>query len=181
MAAVIIRSGGANPAQYRDLVAGIADSAGDHSDRLVAHRHPAVADELGLPLHLTSAQVRELGPIDSASIPRLSASVHSLEELRAAKGLGVSWALLSPVFRSASKPEQGTVLGIDGFTELAAASQVPLIALSGVLPRHAAELAGAKASGLAAMGPLCTGHSVVASLYVRAAAYWWPDTESTDE
>jgi thiamine-phosphate pyrophosphorylase len=80
-------------------------------------------------------------------------SCHSVEELRAADREGASYATLSPVFPTASKPGYGPALGLDG---LAAASdsvpELPVLALGGVGPGRVAECLAAGAHGVAVMG-----------------------------
>lgn len=68
------------------------------------------------------------------------ATAHRGEELAAAAASGVDGVFLSPVFATRSHPGAAT-LGVHGFHVLAQASPVPVIALGGMNPARARELA----------------------------------------
>lgn len=90
---------------------------------------------------------------------RLGASVHNLEELREALEGEVDYVFASPVFpvRKAAGPPRPP-LGLLGLKTLIEESQVPVIALGGILPSNAAEVLATGVHGLAFMrGPLASG------------------------
>ncbi|WP_133366816.1 thiamine phosphate synthase [Qipengyuania sediminis] len=68
------------------------------------------------------------------------AKAHDGEGLAAAGRAGADAVFLSPVFPTRSHPGEGT-LGIHGFHVLAQRSRVPVIALGGMTPARADELA----------------------------------------
>ncbi len=109
----------------------------------------------------------------------LGASCHNLLEIRAAEKAGVDYITLSPVFASLSKAAAGmgaeshaqlgagsqapmgagshaaqAPMGVAGFAALAAETKLPVLALSGITPLHAAECLAAGAAGVAVMGGL---------------------------
>jgi thiamine-phosphate pyrophosphorylase len=105
-----------------------------------------VALALGTHLHLPA---RALRPEQvRAALPAnrwICAAVHDEAEAEAARG--ASFALVSPVFATASKPGQAP-LGPTGFARLASLLSCPSYALGGV---SAAGLRGLKAEGTAAI------------------------------
>ena len=82
-----------------------------------------------------------------------SAPVHNVRELRAAHRAGADAVLLSPLFATRSHPGART-LGPARFAALARLAQVPVIALGGVRPRHAAQVRRLGAAGYAAIDGL---------------------------
>jgi thiamine-phosphate diphosphorylase len=80
-------------------------------------------------------------------------SCHDLEEVRAARAEAVDYVTVSPVASTASKPGYGPALGRDGLAELvAAAGDLPVLALGGVTPADVEVWSAAGAHGVAVMG-----------------------------
>jgi thiamine-phosphate diphosphorylase len=75
-------------------------------------------------------------------------SCHTREELEQAAAEGCSWAMLSPIFPSASKPGYGPPLG----TAALSAAPLPTWALGGVGEANASACIEAGAAGVAVMG-----------------------------
>ena len=69
-------------------------------------------------------------------------------EMRGAAAIGVDFAVLGPVMRTASHPQAAT-LGWDRFVELVAQAPLPVYALGGVGPRDVADAKRAGAQGVA--------------------------------
>lgn len=80
----------------------------------------------------------------------LTGAAHDEAALETAARAGLDAALVSPVFPSDS-PSAGAALGVEGFTDLAAAAGLPVYALGGVTARTAPKLARTGAAGLAAV------------------------------
>jgi thiamine-phosphate pyrophosphorylase len=78
-------------------------------------------------------------------------SAHSAAEAAALLRQGADYVTLSPIFASASKPDYGPALGLDGLAAAAAAGG-PVIALGGVTPENAPLCIAAGARGVAVMG-----------------------------
>lgn len=76
-------------------------------------------------------------------------SVHSLEEARTARDWGPDYLLVGPVYHTATHPT-ATPLG-PGTVGAVARLGLPVIAIGGVTPERARELAGAGAYGVAAI------------------------------
>jgi thiamine-phosphate pyrophosphorylase len=80
-------------------------------------------------------------------------SCHDDEEVRRAVAGGAAYLTISPVAASASKPGHGPALGTAGTARaVAAAGDVPVLALGGVGPADAAGFVEAGAHGVAVMG-----------------------------
>ncbi|MDA0231529.1 MAG: thiamine phosphate synthase [Proteobacteria bacterium] len=80
----------------------------------------------------------------------ITVAAHSRQALHQAAMCGADAALLSPVFATASHPEERP-LGLEGFNLLAARSRLPVYALGGINPNNAARLLNGRAAGIAAI------------------------------
>lgn len=108
---------------------------------------------LGAHLHLPARGVAPADARPHLSGRWLSVAVHHAGEAAATEGADL--ALLSPVFRPGSKPEDTRApLGVEGFSALAAQLSCPAFALGGVGPENAAELAGRAAGAAVISGVL---------------------------
>lgn len=76
-------------------------------------------------------------------------SVHSLEEARAARDSGADYLLVGPVYSTTTHPA-ATPLGIEPIADIARLG-LPVIAIGGVTPERARDVARAGAYGLAAI------------------------------
>jgi thiamine-phosphate diphosphorylase len=114
-------------------------------------------------VHLAAAE-----PFPDPRPALVGRSCHSAAELARARAEGCDWALLSPVFPTASKPGYGPALGIGGFARLRPLGP-PAHALGGVLPEHVPDLLAAGAAGIAVMGPVMRDPAVVRD-YLTALA-----------
>jgi thiamine-phosphate pyrophosphorylase len=83
---------------------------------------------------------------------RVGLSIHSVAEVRALDPNFVDYAIVGPVFETASKPGYGPALGPEGIRAIAAASRVPVIAIGGITPERVAEVMAAGAAAIAVMG-----------------------------
>lgn len=81
-------------------------------------------------------------------------SSHTLEEIAEASRLGADYTFYSPVFPPISKTRSLEPLGLDGLETACRTSSIPVFALGGILPQHAAELRRRGASGAAMIGGL---------------------------
>ena len=83
----------------------------------------------------------------------LTAAVHSARALYWAQKMSVDAVLASPVFPTASHPNQAAT-GIFSFARLGRSATVPVIALGGVTGVTAPRLIGTSCAGIAAIGGL---------------------------
>jgi thiamine-phosphate diphosphorylase len=103
-------------------------------------------------------------------------SCHTVAELIDAERHGADYAILSPIFPTASKPGYGPALGVEG---LASASRevpgLPVVALGGIGPGRVAPCIAAGAAGVAVMGAVMGADdpaTVVRSLLGELAGTW---------
>src|SRR5262249_10236352 len=109
----------------------------------------AAADADGV--HLPSA-----GNVAAARsrLPRglIGASAHSADEAAALLRAGADYVTVSPIFLTASKPDYGPVLGLQGLACIVAGAPGPVVALGGITAQNAALCLSAGARGVAMMG-----------------------------
>ncbi|MBZ5582511.1 MAG: thiamine phosphate synthase [Acidobacteriia bacterium] len=79
----------------------------------------------------------------------IGVSTHSIEELRAAEAEGADFAVFSPIFPSASKPDYGPPLGLERLQEAARSVGIPVLALGGVTENNAGDCMTAGDAGVA--------------------------------
>jgi thiamine-phosphate diphosphorylase len=141
----------------------------DHERGALAEDLRAVLDPVGgvlvhggLPVP-AGADAVHLSARDRFPSPRpalVGRSCHSAGELAGARAEGCDYVLLSPVFRTASKPGYGPALGLAGFAHLVAGAP-PAYALGGVLVADVPGCVAAGAFGVAVMGPVMRDPAVV--------------------
>jgi thiazole tautomerase (transcriptional regulator TenI) len=147
--ALHLRAGRATAARLQSLAAGL------EAAQAVTGAWLIVNDRLDLAIacrargaQLTSRSLRVADARLAAPTLAIGASVHSLDEARAAAAEGASWLVAGHVFGTASHPgEEGR--GLPFVRTLAAAVDVPIVAIGGVRPQHCAALRQAGAYGLA--------------------------------
>jgi thiamine-phosphate pyrophosphorylase len=124
---------------------------------LLIGRRPALAVELGLDgVHVGGGDPEDVSRARALAGPRLliGYSAHSLEELAAAAARGADYATYSPVFGAISKAHPLPPVGIAGLEAACRRSPIPVYALGGVTPDHAAAVRGAGAAGAAMIGAI---------------------------
>lgn len=140
----------------RELLEGIELllAAGVPGDRIVVNDRADVAAAAGvggvqLAYHsLAVPAVKRLFPQ-----LRVGKSVHSLEEALQAEADGADYVIFGHIYPTPSKPDV-PARGIEALRGLADRLRIPVIAIGGVKPDHAAEVMRAGASGIAVMSGL---------------------------
>lgn len=125
----------------------------EYRDRLTLHYLPRLAKELGLGgYHLSSGHP----PAPAGWSGRLSASCHSLEEVRLAKGRGLDYVFLSPIFDSVSKSGYRSAFTTGTIARAAAEGVVDsrVVALGGIRPENMRDVAAMGFGGAAILGSL---------------------------
>jgi thiamine-phosphate pyrophosphorylase len=104
----------------------------------------------------------------------LGASAHSAEEASALLSCGADYITFSPVFPTASKPDYGPALGLEGLAAVTARVSGPVIALGGITAENAPLCLAAGARGVAVMGeamrttdPRGTVEAILAAMVTR--------------
>ena len=143
--AVVVREKGLPPADRSQLVATLAAVVHEAGGTLL------VAGGLTTPpsggtldgVHLAAGEAFPASPP-----PIVGRSCHDPETLRRAAEEGCTYATLSPIFESASKPGYGPALGPDALR----GAPLPVFALGGVDASNAGRCVAAGARGVAVMG-----------------------------
>lgn len=141
--AIVVREKDLPRDERRDLVAAISAAIGRDATVLVASDGGLGGDGV----HLAAADPPEPG---AALVGR---SCHDASEVDAAAAEGATYATVSPVGVSTSKPGYGPPLGIAGLAALCGRG-VPVYALGGVDDGLVGACRGAGAAGVAVMGHL---------------------------
>lgn len=81
-------------------------------------------------------------------------SAHNVRELTQAHDAGADYCYLSPVFAPLSKPATLQTIGLTGFRRACENAPLPVYALGGIRPVHAAALRDGGACGVAVIGSL---------------------------
>jgi thiamine-phosphate pyrophosphorylase len=79
-------------------------------------------------------------------------SVHGPAELNDVTPAIIDYVVAGPAYETASKPGYGPTLGPKGIAAIVAMSDVPVIAIGGVVPQNTSQLMTAGAAGVAVMG-----------------------------
>jgi thiamine-phosphate pyrophosphorylase len=97
---------------------------------------------------MPASRARALAPIGFL----IGRSVHSVAEaVTACAGGGLDYLLFGAVFATASKPGQ-TPAGLTALADVSAAVSIPVLAVGGISPETAPQLAGTGCAGFAAIG-----------------------------
>lgn len=82
-------------------------------------------------------------------------SAHSIADLETATVEGVDYAFLSPIYTSSSKPDLEQ-RGLEFLRSATRVSDLPILALGGILPNRISDARQAGAHGVAALGPFAS-------------------------
>ena len=110
---------------------------------------PPAAGAHGVHLKSQSFPARRARAIAPAGL-LIGQSIHGAQEA-ATLGPSADYLLFGTVFETSSKPERGAA-GCAALGEAVRATHLPVIAVGGVTPDNAAEVARAGAAGIAAIG-----------------------------
>lgn len=142
--AVLLREKQLDSGKLLALAAELRAMTRAHHARLIIHTQADIAHAVGADgVHVGSDAIDELPAMrrwlndDAIS---LSASCHSAEQLAAAHTAAADFALLSPIFPTASHPG-APHLGAEKFKVLAEATPLPVVALGGIDASNRHELA----------------------------------------
>jgi len=127
---------------------------GSYGARLLLHSQADVALAVGADgVHLAASEIATLPQLRAwlrAPSMSLSVSCHSSDELQRAAEVGADFALLSPVFPTATHPG-APALGAARFHELAVSTELPVVALGGIDGGNRQQLVG---FGVAVIGAI---------------------------
>jgi thiamine-phosphate pyrophosphorylase len=124
---------------------------------ILAHRDATLTRDLGLAgVHLGGGRPETIGEArrvlgDSALV---GYSAHSQDECQRAAEFGADYAFFSPVLPPLSKDHGLEPVGFDGLRQACSAGHLPLYALGGLRPEHAAAVRACGAAGIAGIGAI---------------------------
>jgi thiamine-phosphate pyrophosphorylase len=159
--------------ERRQLASRLADIVHGAGGRLSIGEDVELTAEIGN----SAVQMRDLAGIVRARntlgpSALIGLSAHSVADVTGAKTAGADYVTLSPIHRSASKPDYGPALGVTAI-ERTAQIGIPVLALGGMTAENAAAARAAGAAGIAVMGgimraddPMQTIKSLLAALSV---------------
>jgi len=87
-------------------------------------------------------------------------TVHNLAEAQEAQNLGADYLGISPIFKTATKPDAGKPAGIALIEEIRRQVDIPLIAIGGIDHSNAFDVVRAGADGLCAISCVVTKENV---------------------
>lgn len=144
--AVLLREKDLPLEEYTDLARAVQEICGSRGVPLIIHNYAEAASALGIPrLHLPLMRLRELS--NPQDYTMLGTSCHSMEQLREALSLGVSYVFFGNVFETTCKPGV-SAKGLRLLHDICDASPVPVYAIGGIsLERLPAVLDAGAAGG----------------------------------
>jgi len=143
----------------RDLL-GLAhtlrDSTRRHGAKLLINDRADVALAVGadgVQRAGTSLPVSALRAISPSGF-LIGASVHAVDEARAAESAGADFLLFGPIYDTPSKRQYGPPQGLPALQQVSSAVSMPVFAVGGVTPERVAEVIGTGAAGVAVIGAI---------------------------
>ncbi|MDQ6950488.1 MAG: thiamine phosphate synthase [Mariprofundales bacterium] len=134
---VLLREPTLNSGKLLALASTLRELTRQHHAQLIIHSQADIARAVSADgVHLSSTAIDEAPAMRRWLAPlalTISASCHQAAELKQAALAGIDYALLSPLFTTASHPK-ATALGANRFTALATQSPIPVLALGGINP-----------------------------------------------
>jgi thiazole tautomerase (transcriptional regulator TenI) len=100
----------------------------------------------------------------------LGASVHGVEDARAASDSGADWLVAGHIFPTPSHADTPG-RGLEGLAEICHASAAPVIAIGGVRPEHVCAIHAAGAYGIAALRGIWDDGDAAAACYRYLSAH----------
>jgi thiamine-phosphate pyrophosphorylase len=121
--------------------------------RLLVHGEASLAELAGSDgVHLSAGADPAAARALLGAQKIVGVSIHTVTEAEAIDPACVDYALAGPAFETPSKPGYGPEIGRKGFSEIARAARVPVLAIGGINAARIAELVAAGAAGVAVMG-----------------------------
>lgn len=154
--AVILREKDLTPAEYSDLLRRVAALCRAADVPLIPHTFVDAALQQGFTaIHLPMPALLQLSPSERQRFTVVGASVHSVDEARAAVAAGATYVTASHIFPTDCKkglPPRG----LPFLRSVCTAVPLPVFALGGVDPANAAACLASGASGVCMMSEFMT-------------------------
>ena len=143
----------------RDLLGlahALRDSTRRHGARLLINDRADVALAVGADGVQRAGTSLPVSALRAISPPGflLGASVHDIDEARAAAAEGADFLLFGPVYDTPSKRQYGPPQGLAALEKVSAAVNTPVLGVGGVTPERVGEVTRAGAAGVAVIGAI---------------------------
>lgn len=149
-----LRAPGLTEQAFRQLSASALTLCNAFNARLLLNSTPGMVVDTGAAgVHLNSRRLMAQQERPLSKVQLVAASCHSLEELQHAELIGVDFAVLSPVLKTASHPE-ATAMGWAVFSRLVDEVSIPVYALGGMKREMIGQAQAAGGQGIAAISGL---------------------------
>ncbi len=131
----------------------IAELCRNYKAKLFINTSTRIAHEVGaagvhLPANAESVKTVKAQTDENLCV---GCSVHSLDAAQKREAEGADFVTYSPIYRTASKPGYGPVVGVEHLAEMAESVKLPVFALGGITPDRVDECLTAGAFGVAVM------------------------------
>jgi thiamine-phosphate pyrophosphorylase len=93
----------------------------------------------------------------------LGVSAGTREEARKAEREGADYVGVGPIFATATKPDAGEPIGLEGLAAIARSVAIPVVAIGGIDADSIAQVFGAGASGAAVVSAVVTAQDMAAA------------------
>lgn len=180
-------AGGAKIVQYRHKSAKfnvlcrnalmIKELCARHHALFVVNDRPGIAWAVEAPaIHLGQEDM----PIELARrlLPNalVGLSCDNLDEALAASERGADYVAIGPIFGTATKPDAGPVVGLEGLRQIVSRSDKPIVAIGGIHLGNIAEVARTGAAAAAVVSAVCQATDPVQATIDLVRA--WNDARS---
>ena len=151
--AIQLREKDLGDTELSQLAQPIAELCRNYEAKLFINTSTRVACEVGaagvhLPANAESVKTVKTQTDENLYV---GCSVHSLDTARKREAEGADFVTYSPIYRTASKPGYGPVVGVEHLAEMAESVKLPVFALGGITPDRVGECLAAGAFGVAVM------------------------------
>ena len=106
----------------------------------------------------TSLTVNDIRAVAGPRL-RIGASVHSLDDARAAEAAGADWVVFGPVYDTASKRQYGAPQGLERLAAVTRAVGIPVVAIGGITPSRVGEVRATGARGVGVISAILSADS----------------------
>ncbi len=170
--AVLLREKGMSSAKLLAFASRLREVTSTYNAALYIHTQADVARAVGAEgVHVSAGDIINMPAIEGwLNNPEktVSASCHSLEEMRLAEEHGADFLFLSPLFPTASHPGAAH-LGASRFLDMASQCRLPVIALGGIDGDNCRELRGRRMAVISAILGANDPSEVTATLAAAAS------------
>jgi thiamine-phosphate pyrophosphorylase len=159
--AVQVREKDLDAADLARLCRALRGPTAEHGALLVVNDRVDVALAVGadaVQRTSTSLPIEDIRALADKRL-RVGASVHSLDEARAAQAAGADWIVFGPIYDTPSKRRYGPPQGLAALERVARAVEAPVIAIGGITVERVGDVRRAGAAGVAVISAILSAPS----------------------